>query len=133
MSVCEEFKSEVTDIFNKQAANKEMALWDGLLDKLMELAVNLFDSCISQLSPAQVGENIAGARDNVVAKARFRKRVKKEVYDGDDKRWKEEGGQNAADGALQAFKNLGPEKCKALAVEMTSGDNFWPNEFLFMG
>lgn len=128
----EEFQATLTEIINANAADKKLVLMDELIDKLMELALNLFDQCISQLSPAGVGERIAKASDSKVDRARFRKRVKRAIYDDSDRVWKQNGGQVAADSTLLAFKKMGEPRCVELATEMTSGENWFPYDDFVM-
>ena len=122
----EEFSSTLTEIINQNAADKKLVLMDELLDKLKELALNLFDQCIGQLSPAEVGERIAKASDSTLDRARFRKRVKRGIYDDSDRSWKSNGGQAAADSTLLAFKRMGETRCVELAKEVSGGENWFP-------
>lgn len=129
----EEFQSALTDIINANAADKKLVLLDSLIDKLLELALNLFDQCIGQLSSAEVGERVAKASASTLDRSRFRKRVKRAIYDDNDRTWKDNGGQVAADSTLVALSRMGEARCVELAKEVSEGDNWFPNEAFITG
>lgn len=129
----EEFNDTLTAIINEKVADKKLVLMDELIDKLMDMALNLFDQCIGQLTPAEVGERIAKASTSTLDRARFRKRVKRAIYNDNDKNWNANGGQVAADSTLLAFSRMGSVRCVELAKELTDKDNWWPNSEFLMG
>ena len=126
----EEFELALTSNLSAKADGKQLILWDGLVDKLLELLMGLFDQCIGQLTSGQVAERVSQA--SKMDKVRFRTRVRKNIYkDSDD--YRKQGGQNVADSVFETTAAMGQVKCEALVKEMTEGNNWWPNEDLLMG
>lgn len=126
----EEFELALTKNLSAKADGKQLILWDGLVDKLLELLMGLFDQCIGQLTSAEVAERVAQA--SKMDKVRFRTRVRKNIYK-DSEDYRKQGGQNVADSVFETTAAMGKDKCEALVNEMTQGENWWPNEDLLMG
>lgn len=126
----DDFKSDLTAKLNEKAGNKQLVLFDGLMDKLLELMLGLFDQCIGQLTPQQVAERVSNPSD--ATKIRFRTRVRQKVYTSAQD-FTSQGGRHVADSVLETTTKLGQEKCVALVKELTEGDNWFPNSDLLMG
>ncbi len=126
----EEFKSMLTATLNSKAAEKQLALFEGLMDQLLELLMGLFDQCLGKLSPAEVAERVS--KPSEASRLRFRTRVRKNVYKS-AKEFSDQGGKHVADAVLETTAAMGEEACLALVREMTEGENFWPNGDLLMG
>lgn len=109
----------------------KLILWDGLLDKLMELVINLMDSCIGQMTPAKQAEIMVDP--NFIQRSRMRASVKKNLYDNSRSKYNQLGGEAVADGFFEACAAAGKGVCEQAVIEMTTGDNYWPNADLFMG
>lgn len=130
MKPSEEFESSLTKTLSAKADGQQLILWDGLVDKLLELLMGLFDQCIGQLSAGQVAQRVSSA--SKMDKVRFRTRVRKNIYKSTED-YRQQGGQNVADSVFETTAAMGPEKCEALVKEITEGDNWWPNEEFLMG
>lgn len=130
MKPSDEFKSTLSTTLNAKAGDKQLILFDGLMDKLLEMLMGLFDQCIGSLTPGEVAERVSNPSE--ATRIRFRTRVRKEVYNG-SKEYRAQGGQNVADSVLEATAALGNVKCEALVKEMTEGPNWFPNSDLLMG
>lgn len=126
----EDFQLQLSANLSKKADGKQLILFDGLVDKLLELLMGLFDQCIGQLSNAEVSERVSKA--STADKIRFRTRVRKNVYTSSDD-YRKQGGQNVADSVFETTAAMGKDKCEALVKEMTEGENFWPNDSFLMG
>lgn len=126
----EEFQTQLSATLTQKASGKQLILWEGLVDKLLELLMGLFDQCLGQLSPGEVAQRVSKA--STADKVRFRARVRKNIYE-DSAEYRKQGGANVADSVFETTQLLGVEKCTALVKEMTEGDNWWPNEDLLMG
>lgn len=129
MSASDEFKNGLTERLNQKQQAKQLILWDGLIDKLIELLVGLFDQCIGNLSNAQVAARMA--KPSNLDRVRFRTRVRKNLYD-DSKQFKDQGGASVADSVFETTQAMGKDKCEALVKETTDGDNWWPADDLVM-
>lgn len=125
----EEFQTQLSATLSAKANGQQLILWDGLVDKLLEMLMGLFDQCIGQLSAEQVAARVASA--STADKIRFRTRVRKNIYKNSDE-YREQGGQNVADSVFETTAAMGKDKCVALVKEMTEGSNWWPNEDLLM-
>ncbi len=125
----EEFQTQLSATLSAKANGQQLILWDGLVDKLLEMLMGLFDQCIGQLSAEQVAARVASA--STADKIRFRTRVRKNIYKNSDE-YREQGGQNVADSVFETTAAMGKDKCVALVKEMTEGDNWWPNQDLLM-
>lgn len=125
----EEFQTQLSATLSAKANGQQLILWDGLVDKLLEMLMGLFDQCIGQLSAEQVAARVASA--STADKVRFRTRVRKNIYKNSDE-YREQGGQNVADSVFETTAAMGKDKCVALVKEMTEGSNWWPNEDLLM-
>lgn len=128
--VTDEFKTVLGQTLDAKQTDKKLAIFDGMMDKLLDLLMGLFDQCMGQLSPSQVAERVSNP--STFDKIRFRSRVRKHVYASSDD-YKHNGGQHVADSVLETTQSLGKEKCHILIEELTTGDNFWPNDDLMMG
>ena len=126
----DEFKAALTTTPNSKAAEKKLALFDGLMDQLLELLMGLFDQCLGQLSPGEVAQRVSKA--STLDKIRFRSRVRKNVYKSSND-YRANGGQHVADSVLETTAAMGQDKCTALVKELTEGENFWPNDEFRMG
>lgn len=131
MSSMDELKAAIVASINEKVGNQRMAIWDGMLDKLLELFTGLLDSCVGQLSPAKQAAILCNP--NELQRSRMRRAVRREIYGNSSRRYEEQGGQYAADALFDGAKVLGEAKCAKAIVEMTTGDNYWPNADLFMG
>lgn len=127
----EEFETQLSATLAKKAEGKQLILWDGLVDKLLELLMGLFDQCIGQLSSQEVAQRVTQVKK--ADKLRFRSRVKKHVYGNSSRKYQEGGGDHVADSVFDTTAAMGEAKCVALVKEMTEGENWWPNEDLLMG
>lgn len=127
----DEFKQLLTDNLNARAGEKKFVLPGGFEDKLFEMLLNLFDGCLGGLAPAGVAQQISVP--SKVLKFRLRKQVKRAVFKGNDKAYDSQGGEDMADATLESTAAMGQEKCLAFVTEMREGDNWFPNQDLFMG
>ncbi len=126
----EEFKTNLTTNLTKKSDGKQLILFDGLIDKLLELLMGLFDQCLGQLSPGQVAARVSSPSG--ITKIRFRSRVRKNIYDSSSD-YRRQGGQNVADSVLETTQEMGLAKCAELVAELTEGDEFFPHDEFKMG
>ena len=126
----EDFKAGLTAELTAKSDNRQLVLFDGLQDKLLELLMGLFDQCLGQLSPAEVAQRVS--QPSEATRIRFRTRVRQNLYKS-AKDYSEQGGKNVADSVLETTIVMGQEKCVALVKELTEGENWFPNDDLFMG
>ena len=130
MKPSDDFKTSLQTTLNAKAADKKLALFDGLMDQLLELLMGLFDQCLGQLSPSEVAQRVSQPSD--ATKMRFRTRVRQNVYKS-SKDFADQGGKHVADSVLETTAAMGQDKCVALVKELTEGDNWFPNEEFRMG
>jgi hypothetical protein len=124
----EEFKTTLASTLSAKAANKQLAIFDGLMDQLLELLMGLFDQCLGQLSPGEVAQRVS--QPSEATKIRFRTRVRQSVYKS-SRDFADQGGKHVADSVLETTAAMGQEKCVELVKELTEGENWFPNsEFL---
>lgn len=131
MTPSEEFKDTLSQNINAKSTAGKLALFDGLLDKLMDLLIGLFDQCIGQLTPAQVAARMVRAKP--LDRQRFANNVRGSLYGGSSKEFKSKGGAEVAASVWETTAKLGKDKCEAVVTELTEGENWWPNSDLFMG
>ena len=126
----DEFKTALTTTLNAKAADKKLAIFDGLMDQLLELLMGLFDQCLGQLSPGEVAQRVS--QPSEATKIRFRTRVRQSIYKS-SKDYADQGGKHVADSVLETTAAMGAGPCLALVREMTEGENWFPNDDLLMG
>lgn len=129
MTPAEEFKSLLTATLNAKAADKQLAIFDGLMDQLLELLMGLFDQCLGQLSPAEVAQRVSQPSD--ATRIRFRTRVRQNVYRSSSE-YAKQGGKHVADSVLETTTALGQQKCVALVKQLTEGENWFPYDDFVM-
>lgn len=128
MSPIEDFKTTLTGVLNEKSGKKQLAIFDGLMDKLLELLTGLFDQCLGQLSPSEVAERVSAPSE--LTKIRFRTRVRKAVYKNSEE-YAAQGGKAVADSVLEVTAAMGLEKCTALVKQVSEGDEWFPfNDFV---
>ena len=130
MKPSDDFKTTLTQTLNAKATDKKLVLFDGLMDRLLELLMGLFDQCLGQLSPGEVAQRVSQPSDTT--KLRFRTRVRQQVYKS-SRDFADQGGKHVADSVLETTAAMGQEKCAALVTELTSGEEWFPNSDLLMG
>lgn len=129
MKPSDEFKASLTTTLNAKAADKKLAIFDGLMDKLLELLMGLFDQCLGQLSPSEVAQRVSQPSD--ATKIRFRTRVRQNVYKS-SRDYSEQGGKHVADSVLETTTAMGQQGCEMLVKELTEGAEWFPYEMYLM-
>lgn len=130
MSAAIELKTVFEAKLNEKAGKKQLAIFDGLLDKFIDMFIGILDGCLGQMSPDEQAESLTDP--SYLQRSRMRREARRQVYGNSIARYETQGGDNAVIAFFEATKDIGKEKCQAAVIELTTGKNFWPNADLQM-
>lgn len=131
MRPSEEFEATLTAKLNAKQEGRQLILWDMLAEKLFDLLLKVFETCIGQLSSAEMAARMV--KPSRVHRNKFRTLVKKSIYDQNGHDYKVEGGAVTADTVWEVTAALGTEKCEAVIADSKMELDEWPNADLLMG
>lgn len=131
MRPSEEFENELLVRLQTKSENKQLVLWDLLAEKLFDLVLRVFESCLGTLSSSEMAARMV--KPSRVHRNKLRSLVKKSIYESNDHDFKTEGGAVTADTVWETTAALGVEKCEAAILDAKRDLDEWPNEDLLMG
>lgn len=131
MKPSEEFENDLLIRLQAKAENRQLVLWDLLAEKLFDLVLRVFESCLGNLSPSEMAARMV--KPSRIHRNKLRSLVKKSIYEGNDRDFKAEGGAATADTVWETTASLGLEKCEAAILDVKKDLDEWPNEDLLMG